>query len=55
MQLGQVIRGWRDNQRMGVREAANILGVSPATLSRIENGKPCSQEVLITILDWLLH
>jgi len=55
VRLGEVIKGWRDNQRIGVREAATILGLSPATLSRIENGKPCSQEVLIILLDWLLH
>lgn len=53
--LGAVIRGWRERHRIGVREAATMIGLSVATLSRIENDKPAEARTLIAILDWLLH
>ena len=55
MNLGKVIRGWREREHLGIREAASQIGVSVATLSRIENGKPIEGATLIKLLDWLLH
>jgi transcriptional regulator with XRE-family HTH domain len=37
----------------GVREAANEIGVSPATLSRVENGKVPDLETFSKICRWL--
>lgn len=51
--LGVVLRAWRNNQRMGVREAAKQIGISHATLSRIENGKPTDGQILWRVLVWL--
>lgn len=54
MMLGTVLLGWRTTHRYGVREAARIIGVSPATFNRIENNKPCDGHTLSKILVWLL-
>lgn len=51
--LGQLIRAWRDQNRYGVRAAAKMIGVSSATLSRIENGKPMDQQSMMKVLRWL--
>ena len=37
--FGQTIREMREAQEMGLRAAANHLGISPAYLSRIERGR----------------
>ncbi len=55
MNLGKIIKGWRESENLGIREAAKKVGVSAPTLSRIENGKPVDGQTLIKILDWLLH
>ena len=54
-QLGEVINCWRTVRRMGIREAAKVIGVSHATLSRIENGKSADGKTVVRLLDWLLH
>ena len=37
--FGEIIREMRETQEMGLRVAANHLGISPAYLSRIERGR----------------
>ena len=37
--FGETIREMREAQEMGLRVAANSLGISPAYLSRIERGR----------------
>ena len=37
----------------GIRKVSKIIGVSPATISRIENGKPPSIESYFKICKWL--
>lgn len=39
---------------MGGREFARTLGVSAATLNRIERGENCDAQTLAKILLWLL-
>ncbi len=39
---------------LGIREAAAELGISPATLSRIERGESMDGATLAKILHWLL-
>lgn len=53
MRLGQVIAGWRYAERIGVREVAKKIGVSAATLNRIERGENCDASSLAKILNWL--
>jgi transcriptional regulator with XRE-family HTH domain len=53
MRLGKVLAYYRHANRMGVRELAKQMFVSAATLSRIENDKPCDGETLTKIMIWL--
>lgn len=53
MQLGAVIADYRWVNRIGVRELAKQIGVSAATLNRVENGKPCDGATIIKIQAWL--
>lgn len=46
-QFGAAVRGMRGDR--SIRVFAQALGVSPATLSRIENGKPCDAETFVHI------
>jgi len=51
--LGVLLRAWREKERMGIREAAKQIGISHATLSRIENGKATDGQTLWRVLNWL--
>lgn len=55
MRLGGVIADWRWANRMGVREAAKIMGVSSATLCRLEQGRNCDADTLAKIALWLIE
>ncbi len=46
--FGETIRQLREAQKLGLRETATLVGISPAYLSRIERGKehPPSPEVI---------
>ncbi len=44
-----VVRAARRKLGLGVRDYAKKLGISHATLSRIENGKPPSIEVALQV------
>jgi transcriptional regulator with XRE-family HTH domain len=53
LRLGTLIADWRYAHRIGIREAAKKIGISTATLNRVENNKPCNAETLIKIHAWL--
>lgn len=53
-QLGAVITAYRDSHRYGVRGLAKIIGISAATLNRIEHGKNCDARSLNKIWSWLM-
>lgn len=53
--LGEVLRAWRIRHGIGIREAARIMGISAATLSRVENNAHYDAITLVKIWDWLLH
>lgn len=54
MRLGPVLADWRFARRIGVREAAKMMGVTQSTLNRIERGYPCDSVTLAKILAWLM-
>jgi len=35
-QLGQVLKGWRKSKRLTQREAADLVGLLPKTISKLE-------------------
>lgn len=53
MRLGHVLADYRYAQRIGVRELAKEIGVSSATLNRVENEGQCDGGTLIKIMAWL--
>lgn len=53
MRVGKVIADYRYANRVGVRDAAKDIGISAATLNRIENGYDCDSISLIKIWGWL--
>lgn len=55
MKLCDVLRDWRWAQKINVRLVAKEIGISAATLSRIERGENCDAETLSKILVWLLR
>lgn len=53
MQLGSVLKKWRRMEDITVRAASKLMGVSAATLCRIENGETMDGVTLARILTWL--
>ena len=53
MKLGELIRLWRNVERIGIRDLAKEIGVSHATLSRIERGENMDGRSLAKIIHWL--
>jgi transcriptional regulator with XRE-family HTH domain len=55
MRLASVLRKWRIMSELPLRSAAKGMGISAATLLRIENGHVCDGATLAKILTWLLN
>ena len=55
MKLCEVLKQYRWVRKVGVRELAAEIGLSAATLSRIEHGEVPSGPKLAKILIWLLR
>lgn len=54
MRLSRALKYMRAHANIGVREQAKIIGISPATLSRIENGKEADPRSVIKLFLWLI-
>jgi len=52
-QLGEVLKSWRDDQGINIRDAAAMIGVTHSTLSRLERGLPIDADNLIAVIHWL--
>ena len=55
MKLGQVLKEYRWALRKNVRDMAKELGISHATLSRIERGENMDGVTLARIISWLIR
>ncbi len=55
MRVGLVLAQWRWAEHLNIRDAAKQIGVSIATLSRIEHGHPMDGRTLGVIMTWLLQ
>lgn len=51
--LSICIKLYRQSRNINVRNCAKEIGVSTATLSRIENGKETVTDSFIKVLNWL--
>lgn len=54
MKIGKLIKQHRAFADIGIRDFAAVLGVSAATLSRIERGENMDGKTLAQIIKWLL-
>ena len=52
--LSKLISNWRWMERITAREAADQIGLSPSTYSRLERGCPVDGGILAIVLTWLL-
>lgn len=53
--LGEVLLAWRESKHYNIRGAADFMGISASTLSRIENGEVTPDAgTLLSILNWLM-
>lgn len=55
MILSDLLIQWRKSRGLGVRRMAQHLSISPATLSRIENGNMCDMDTFCKILIWMIR
>lgn len=53
MHIGKVIADYRYINRIGVRSLAKEIGISPATLNRVELGNGFDGETMAKIMVWL--
>lgn len=53
--LGALLRIYRDIEGYNIRDFAGEIGISVATMSRIENGKEMNAKNLAKVLKWLLE
>ena len=52
--LAKLVSNWRWMERITAREAADQIGLSPSTYSRLERGCPVDGGILAIVLTWLL-
>ncbi len=55
MKLGTVIRKYRVTNELTLREVGGEIGIGPATLMRIEQGRDPDGATLAKILAWLFQ
>jgi len=51
--LGTMLRLYRASNRLGIRETAKSIGVSAATLSRVERGRGFDGATYTKLLVWM--
>lgn len=54
MKLGDMLRAYRTVHRYGSRELAKVIGISHATLTRVETGHACDSRSVFMIVQWML-
>jgi transcriptional regulator with XRE-family HTH domain len=53
--LGRLISNWRWVEKLTAREAAEMIGLTPSTYSRLERGYSVDGGTLAIVLTWLLQ
>lgn len=53
--IGELLRLYRSVKNISIRDMANEIGTSSATLSRIENGKTCDMFTFLLLINWLFE
>lgn len=55
MKLRRLLKAYRIHYELNMRTMAKELGVSTATISRIENGKNIDADTLLKLINWLFE
>jgi transcriptional regulator with XRE-family HTH domain len=55
MKVGELLRLWRNVKNIGIRDMAAEIGVSAATLSRLERGENVDGKTLIKLIAWIFE
>lgn len=53
--IGKLIRAYRETQCLSTREFSKLIGISYATLNRIERGHPMDGKTMVVIFRWLFE
>jgi transcriptional regulator with XRE-family HTH domain len=53
MRIGRLLKLYRAHEDTSIREAARAMGLSAATLSRIEAGRDVDAETLVKLILWM--
>jgi transcriptional regulator with XRE-family HTH domain len=53
--IGHVLKAFRNEHRISMREFAKRQGWSVATQCRIESGKPMGQRIILRLIEWLFE
>lgn len=53
MLIGEMIQTYRLQNRYGTREYAELIGISHATLNRVENGSDVDGKTLMKLIEWV--
>jgi transcriptional regulator with XRE-family HTH domain len=52
MKIGELIKTWREAERVTLRELAPEIGIPVPTLNRAEKGEPMEAKTLAKIITW---
>lgn len=55
MRIGRLIADYRWGNKISTRDLAKQIGMSSATLNRIENGENCDGATLVRLMTWLFN
>lgn len=53
--ISECLKLYRGSRNITIRECAKEIGISSATLSRVENGKDCDMKSFSKLLNWLMR
>jgi transcriptional regulator with XRE-family HTH domain len=53
MNIGKLLRSYREVNRKSIRDLSKEIGLTIATLSRVENGKPVDLRITLVLINWL--
>jgi transcriptional regulator with XRE-family HTH domain len=54
MKIGELIKTWRDAERVTLRELAPEIGIPVPTLNRVEKGEPMDGRTLAKVITWMV-
>lgn len=55
MKLGAVMLAYRNSRGLGVRDMAREVGISPATLNRVERNRNVDGRTMAKLFLWLIE